>query len=225
MSRLTIDQLEIGSKVHYQPEHYGDTFENGIVKETRTTNGEAVWVVYHCNEDWENYQSYTSAKTNIRDLKLGWGEPKGQADEPEFQTGEWVRFVSEEGDTIEAEVVRFTYGAVYTRYGYFHPDVVTKIPRPARRPDGKVKRVDVMAGKALFIPKVFTQYADVQLSIEGVDANLSEFGLQGFAFSPVYQSLAALRKDHQDAEYHELHATTGDLPLTGYDNANDTDSR
>jgi hypothetical protein len=27
-----------------------------------------VFVVYNCNEDWDNYQNYTGARTNIKSL-------------------------------------------------------------------------------------------------------------------------------------------------------------
>jgi hypothetical protein len=66
--------LKPGDKVHYQPEHYlsDDCFENGIVKEIPTHTTDAVRVVYHANDDWDNYFNYTSALTNLRDLNLDW---------------------------------------------------------------------------------------------------------------------------------------------------------
>ena len=68
-----IAQLRLGQKVHYQPAHYAESeWENGIIKEIRETNLEAVWVVYNCNGEWARYTDYTSAQTNLRDLKLGW---------------------------------------------------------------------------------------------------------------------------------------------------------
>lgn len=68
------NELKIGDKVHYQPEHYKeqDKFENGIVKGIPTHTDEAVRVVYNCNNDWNNYKDYTSALTNLRDLNIGW---------------------------------------------------------------------------------------------------------------------------------------------------------
>lgn len=66
-------ELQVGDKVHYQPEHYGDDeWENGIVKEIRNGKTDGVWVVYNCAGNWDNYTDYTSALTNLRDLKLGW---------------------------------------------------------------------------------------------------------------------------------------------------------
>ena len=77
---LNINHLAVGDKVHYQPKHYGDSrWENGVIKEIRIDPLEpyspcldSVWVVYNCAEDWANYKNYTSAKTNLRDLKAGW---------------------------------------------------------------------------------------------------------------------------------------------------------
>ena len=70
---ITIEQLKVGASVHYQPEHYGnDRWENGIIKEIRYNVKDAVWVVYNCNGEWHRYKDYTSAKTNLYDLKLGW---------------------------------------------------------------------------------------------------------------------------------------------------------
>jgi len=66
--------IKVGDKVHYQPTHYlkGDIWENGIVKEIRDDVIDSVWVVYNCASNWDRYADYTSAKTNLRDLKLGW---------------------------------------------------------------------------------------------------------------------------------------------------------
>lgn len=70
---VDIAKLRIGDKVHYQPEHYGnDRWENGLVKEIRNSVTDSVWVVYNCAGNWDRYMDYTSAKTNLRDLKLGW---------------------------------------------------------------------------------------------------------------------------------------------------------
>lgn len=72
---LNIELLRVGDEVHYKPGHYADDrWENGIVKEIRESNTEGVWVVYNCNGDWENYRDYTSALTNLRDLRIGWKE-------------------------------------------------------------------------------------------------------------------------------------------------------
>lgn len=65
--------LRVGDYVHYQPDHYdNDEWENGIIKEIRSDNLEAVFVVYNCAGKWEDYRDYTAALTNLRDLKMGW---------------------------------------------------------------------------------------------------------------------------------------------------------
>lgn len=70
---IDIVKLKIGDKVHYQPSHFGDDeWENGIIKEIRDNKMDGVWVVYNCAGIWIKYWDYTSALTNLRDLKLGW---------------------------------------------------------------------------------------------------------------------------------------------------------
>ena len=69
---INIATICAGDKVCYQPAHYGKIYENGIVKEIRNTNSSAVWVVFHCNGEWENYNEYTGALTAVADLSLGW---------------------------------------------------------------------------------------------------------------------------------------------------------
>lgn len=69
-----IPKPKVGDLVHYQPDHYkeSDKFENGVVKEVRENCDDAVWVVYNCGGEWSRYKDFTSAKTNLRDLCLGW---------------------------------------------------------------------------------------------------------------------------------------------------------
>ncbi len=70
---INIANLKVGDKVHYQPEHYDDSrWENGIIKEVPEFSLDSVRVVYNCAGDWKNYNNYTSALTNLRDIKLGW---------------------------------------------------------------------------------------------------------------------------------------------------------
>jgi len=72
---MNIDQaqLKIGDKLHYQPDHFKeDEWENGMVKEIPEHTTESVRVVYNCAGDWVNFKNYTSALTNLRDLRLGW---------------------------------------------------------------------------------------------------------------------------------------------------------
>ncbi len=82
---MNISQLKVGDKVHYQPKHYGHSkWENGLIKEIPSfaTNKKSIVgyncirVVYNCNQDWKNFKNYTSALTNLNDLKLGWKELK-----------------------------------------------------------------------------------------------------------------------------------------------------
>ncbi len=74
MDNINIEYLKVGDRVHYQPSYYSENeFENGIVKEiTKSNNSSSIFVVYHWNNDLENFHQYTAALTNIRDLKLGW---------------------------------------------------------------------------------------------------------------------------------------------------------
>ena len=70
---IDISKISIGDKVHYQPSHYRkDKFENGMVKEVPNHTNSALRVVYNCAGDWDNFLDYTSALTDISDLRLGW---------------------------------------------------------------------------------------------------------------------------------------------------------
>ena len=71
---IDIAQAKVGDKVYYQPDHYKaeDKYENGIIKEVPDSQLDSVRVVYNCAGDWKNYQDYTSALTNVRDLYSGW---------------------------------------------------------------------------------------------------------------------------------------------------------
>lgn len=44
--------------------------ERGRIKEVREDG--AVFVVYHCAGEWENYENYTAARTPREDLHKGW---------------------------------------------------------------------------------------------------------------------------------------------------------
>lgn len=58
-----------GDKVHYTAPH--GTKENGKVKEVRET---IAFVVYKCNNEWDNYENYTGQSTQLSDLTPGWVE-------------------------------------------------------------------------------------------------------------------------------------------------------
>jgi len=64
------EELGNGMKVHYCPK-YGRT-ENGIIK---SHNTHTAFVVYKCNDDWDNYHNYTGVSTRIEDLRKGWDFP------------------------------------------------------------------------------------------------------------------------------------------------------
>lgn len=59
--------FNIGDKVIYIPD-FGKP-EKGIVK---SWNDGVIFVVYNCNEDWDNFQDYTGAATRPEDLMQGW---------------------------------------------------------------------------------------------------------------------------------------------------------
>ncbi len=66
---MKANEIQIGSTVFYTSPH--NSKENGIVKALNESKTGA-WVVYHCNNDWSNYQNYTGQHTNIADLTIGW---------------------------------------------------------------------------------------------------------------------------------------------------------
>lgn len=61
--------MEVGDKVTYNP---GYKSEIGIIKEVPEDVPDSVRVVFHCNDDWENYKEYTSQLTELKHLTLGW---------------------------------------------------------------------------------------------------------------------------------------------------------
>ena len=70
---MNITELRVGDKVHYQPSHYPkDKWENGMIKEIPEHTNKSIRVVYNCAGEWDNFMSYTSALTDLTDLKLGW---------------------------------------------------------------------------------------------------------------------------------------------------------
>ena len=79
MANINIAELMVGAKVHYIPDHYKgsgedgeDKWENGMVKEIPDHTNTAVRVVYNCAGEWDRFKDFTSALTNIVDLKIGW---------------------------------------------------------------------------------------------------------------------------------------------------------
>ena len=68
---MSKDDIKEGQKVYYTSPH-GST-ENGIVKSVNDSKTIA-WVVYHCDNNWDDYRNYTGAATNTEDLTEGWIE-------------------------------------------------------------------------------------------------------------------------------------------------------
>lgn len=71
---IDISTIKKGDKVYYQPKHYkpDGEFENGIIKEVPDNSLQYVRIVFNSNNDWENYNKYTSHLTDVDDLYLGW---------------------------------------------------------------------------------------------------------------------------------------------------------
>ncbi len=59
-----------GDKVCYDPK-YGKP-EFGIVKSLNEYNPDVVFVVFHCNGNWNDYEQYTGQSVVKTDLKHGW---------------------------------------------------------------------------------------------------------------------------------------------------------
>lgn len=58
--------INVGDKVHYTAPH-GAT-QNGIVKKVE----DFVFVVFHCNGEWDKYMDYTGQATRLQDITPGW---------------------------------------------------------------------------------------------------------------------------------------------------------
>ncbi len=65
------EDLHEGDKVHCTAPFGKKT--NGIVKSFSGRENFA-FVVYNCNQDWENYKDYSGQSTNLDDITLGWIE-------------------------------------------------------------------------------------------------------------------------------------------------------
>ena len=63
------NSFHVGQNVCYCPE-YGKK-QNGIIK-SLCEDKDYVFVVYHWDGDSSNYQDYTAARTQTKDLKSGW---------------------------------------------------------------------------------------------------------------------------------------------------------
>ena len=65
--------MKKGDKVNYTP-----TNENGIVKLIAHDN--ACFVVFHCNDDWEDYENYTGQHCRNKDLIKGWQQKQEECE-------------------------------------------------------------------------------------------------------------------------------------------------
>jgi hypothetical protein len=63
--------MEEGDYVYYIPYENcpKDQYQKGRIKEVQSS--EWYFVVYHCNNDWDNYKDYTGQRTNINQLVKG----------------------------------------------------------------------------------------------------------------------------------------------------------
>ena len=70
---LKQSDLKVGDSVYYQPAHYPhDKWENGVVSSIPSHTTESVFVVYNCGGEWHRCKDFTSAMTQLEDLKVGW---------------------------------------------------------------------------------------------------------------------------------------------------------
>lgn len=60
------DKYYPGALVHFDTPY---RCQNGIVKRIAE---DGAFVVYNCDNDWDNYQNYTAALTKFEDLQIGW---------------------------------------------------------------------------------------------------------------------------------------------------------
>lgn len=71
---IALTKLKVGDLVYYIPFEGCDKsqYENGKVKDISMIETGNVRVVYHCADEWDKWMDYTSALTNIIQLRLGW---------------------------------------------------------------------------------------------------------------------------------------------------------
>lgn len=78
---IEMKDIKVGDKVHYKPPHAPPNFfEKGIVKSIGRSR-DSVFVVYHCNDDWDNYENYTAALTSLNDLHPDWSPEENRVKE------------------------------------------------------------------------------------------------------------------------------------------------
>lgn len=63
---LEVSKVQVGDRVVYSD---GYKFEEGVVKELKPC-GTKAFIVYHCNDDWDNYADYTGALTKLSMINI-----------------------------------------------------------------------------------------------------------------------------------------------------------
>ena len=63
-----------GDKVYYIPfvDAKIETYQNGIVKHAIPGRSDLLFVVFHFNNDPDNYRNYTGQLTSASNLRKGW---------------------------------------------------------------------------------------------------------------------------------------------------------
>lgn len=65
-------ELKVGDYVHYSPD-FGKN-ENGRVKSIRV---DVIFIVFNCNNEWDNFMEYTGQNTPISYVGKGWVDEQG----------------------------------------------------------------------------------------------------------------------------------------------------
>lgn len=73
---MNLQDAIVGAKVTYHPLFGPD--QKGIIKSTG--NETTVFVVYHCNDDWDNYIAYMGQGTLLNELLVGWQDETAPTD-------------------------------------------------------------------------------------------------------------------------------------------------
>jgi hypothetical protein len=54
------------------PEAPKSKWVQGKVKSVHPNTNDILFVVFRCNDEWDDYEKYTSQATNLKNLKPGW---------------------------------------------------------------------------------------------------------------------------------------------------------
>jgi len=68
--------MKEGDYVHYKSRH--GAVENGRIK-SMSPSGETAWVVFHCNNEWDEYMDYTGQAADMEDIYEGWADANGNS--------------------------------------------------------------------------------------------------------------------------------------------------